>query len=361
MNGRSLAFGALVTMTLVACGEGRESRKSPLMNSVSVSSVDLPFIDESMFGLGQTAESDGTASVVIYNANSVVTIPTPLYRGVKVMNDGQRTLEGTFLPLLVTDDVTAASENLTTTRDFYQSEFNRNSYDNAGAKIIAAVEVQQYHLIPILGMKENAAWMQPFGHFMFGAGGSRLGGFAQALDVVGHEFTHAVISSTSNLEYVGQSGALNEHLADVFGEMIQHAAQPDSEPFLIGETTLRGDFADQARALRDMLNPEEGLSKQPGHMDDIPEAFGTDCVATSSNDNCGVHTLSGIPNRAAAKIIQGLGWEKSHTLFYTVMTERLNEHSDFAEYRNAVVSECTQTLSNADCNKIEAAFASVGL
>ena len=30
----------------------------------------------------------------------------------------------------------------------------------------------------------------------------------------------------------------------VFGEFAQHAFDPSSEPFLIGETTLRGDFAD---------------------------------------------------------------------------------------------------------------------
>jgi Zn-dependent metalloprotease len=41
--------------------------------------------------------------------------------------------------------------------------------------------------------------------------------FTGSLDVVGHELTHGVESFTSNLEYRNQSGALNEHFADVFG------------------------------------------------------------------------------------------------------------------------------------------------
>lgn len=348
----------IATVSLTACGPRSETPKAPLMTTASISLGDLPFMDH--MPMGQNVDANG-GIVQIWNASTVAAIPTPLFRGVRVLADGDKTLQGRFLPLLVTDDATAASDNLIFTRDFYRSEFGRDSYDGQGASIKAAVEVQQFHLLPLLGLKENAAWMQPFDHFIFGSGGNRLGGFAQALDVVAHEFTHAVISYSSNLQYVGQSGALNEHLADVFGEFAQHAADPESEPFLIGETTLRGEFAEQARALRDMLNPESGLSRQPGHMDDIAAEYGDDCQPTSGNDNCGVHILSGIPNRAAALIIQDIGWSKSYQLFYTVMIERLNETSDFAEYRNAVAGECVRTLSARDCDRVEAAFATVGL
>lgn len=355
----SLPLLGLMALGVSACGRTATNNRTSSVNSISVPSVDLPFLDEATFF--ETAEAGTGGSVEIWNASMVATIPTPLYRGVKVLSNGEKSLQASLLPILVTKSVTAASNNLTTTRDFYLTKFQRDSYDGEGAKIKAAVDIQQYHLIPVLGLKENAAWMQPFDHFVFGAGGSKLGGFAEALDVVAHEYTHAVISYTSNLEYVGQSGALNEHLADVFGELVQHAKDPSSEPFLIGETTLRGDFADQARALRDMLNPAAGLSKQPGHMDEIPDQFGLDCEPASNNDNCGVHILSGIPNRAAALIIQDIGWTKSSALFYTVMTERLGQQSDFAEYRNAVVAECARTLTTSDCIEVESAFEAVGL
>lgn len=339
---------AVLPLALAACGAAPQT-------AVVSETSDAPMYWETETLAGERGAVD------VYNAAAVLTIPNPINRGIKVLHDGQPTLSATIAPLLVTKAAKAASANLMATRDYYAATFGRDSYDGQGSVIRAAVDVQRYHLVPILGMKENAAWMEPFKHFVFGAGGAELGGFADAIDVVAHEFTHAVVGATSKLVYEGQSGALNEHLADVFGEIVQHAQHPDSEPFLIGETTLRGPFAEQARALRDMLSPAQGLSKQPGHLRDIPEEFGASCTPTSTNDNCGVHTLSGIPNRAAALTIQAIGWEKAAPLFYVVMTERLHDRSDFADYRAQVVAECDATLSATECAAVEAAFADVGL
>ena len=47
-------------------------------------------------------------------------------------------------------------------------------------------------------------------------------GFASADDVVGHEMTHGVISHNADLFYWGQSGAINESLADIMGEIVDH-------------------------------------------------------------------------------------------------------------------------------------------
>ena len=47
-------------------------------------------------------------------------------------------------------------------------------------------------------------------------------GYAGADDVVGHEITHGVIDRNSDLFYWGQSGAINESLADVMGEIVDH-------------------------------------------------------------------------------------------------------------------------------------------
>jgi Zn-dependent metalloprotease len=47
-------------------------------------------------------------------------------------------------------------------------------------------------------------------------------GYPAADDVVGHEMTHGVIDLYSGLFYWGQSGAINESMADVIGELIDH-------------------------------------------------------------------------------------------------------------------------------------------
>ena len=47
-------------------------------------------------------------------------------------------------------------------------------------------------------------------------------GDAAADDVVGHEMTHGVIERNANLFYWGQSGAINESIADIMGEIVDH-------------------------------------------------------------------------------------------------------------------------------------------
>ena len=62
--------------------------------------------------------------------------------------------------------------------------------------------------------------------------------FTIAIDIIGHELTHAVTQFTANLVYQGQSGALNESMSDVFGSLVkqrnlgQTAAEAD---WIIGE------------------------------------------------------------------------------------------------------------------------------
>jgi len=76
---------------------------------------------------------------------------------------------------------------------------------------------------------------------VFGDGGDFIGNFTAALDVIGHEITHAVTEHTTPLRYWGQSGALNEHVSDTFGIMIkQWKLKQDSASadWLIGEDCL---------------------------------------------------------------------------------------------------------------------------
>ena len=77
---------------------------------------------------------------------------------------------------------------------------------------------------------DNAFWDGT--QLVFGDGdGKVFGRFTKPVDVLGHEFTHAVTQFTANLTYQGQSGALNESVSDVFGVLPQAAAaRPDRRP-----------------------------------------------------------------------------------------------------------------------------------
>lgn len=138
-----------------------------------------------------------------------------------------------------------------------------------------------------------------------------------APDVVGHECTHALIQATCNLVYLDESGAANEHLADLFGNLIFPDANPQS--WLVGEQIPSG-------ALRDMRNP-------------LVRTYQNYAVLQPNNDAGGVHTNSGILNRAAVllcdgelpAIAVGIGRSRLTRLAWDVMLSRLHPWAGFTD------------------------------
>ena len=133
---------------------------------------------------------------------------------------------------------------------------------------------------------------------VFGDGdGEIFNRFTIAVDIMGHELTHGVTEKDAGLVYFGESGALNEHISDVFGALVkqralnQTAAEAD---WLIGA----GLFTESVNgvALRSMEapgtafdDPVLGKDPQPSHMRRY---------VRTNQDNGGVHINSGIPNKA---------------------------------------------------------------
>lgn len=119
-------------------------------------------------------------------------------------------------------------------------------------------------------------------------------------DVVGHELTHGVIEKTSNLMYWYQSGAINESMADVFGEIVdQRNDDPGQtrDDWLLGEDVRGG-------ALRDMRRPTRVVRPGPPRQ---PDRMRSPFYFADRNlvDNGGVHINSGVGNKAAFLIAQG--------------------------------------------------------
>ena len=110
-------------------------------------------------------------------------------------------------------------------------------------------------------------------------------GYASADDVVGHEMTHGVVDHSSEL-FWGQSGAMNESLADIMGEIIDHRyATPGDSPtdWRLGEDLPIGAIRRPARP--DALRPA-GPDDEPFYTKDA-----------QYDDNGGVHTNSGSATR----------------------------------------------------------------
>jgi thermolysin len=113
-----------------------------------------------------------------------------------------------------------------------------------------------------------------------------------ALDIVAHEIGHGVVESTSNLEFEGESGALNEAFCDILGASVefffQSSGRSPRSDYLIAEDVLA------PVAARSFANPA-----QLGQPDHYSQRF------QGTADNGGVHINSGIPNHVFYLAIEG--------------------------------------------------------
>src|SRR5438045_1918371 len=121
--------------------------------------------------------------------------------------------------------------------------------------------------------------------------GALFNRFTIALDVIAHELTHGVTQTEAQLEYRGQSGALNESMSDVFGSLVkqwagnQTARQAD---WLIGAglftPTVKG------AAIRSMKAP--GTAYDDPVLGADPQPADMANYVTTRADNGGVHINS---------------------------------------------------------------------
>lgn len=111
----------------------------------------------------------------------------------------------------VPPEAVSVSSMLGSIYDYYFKEHGRNGLSGFGGNIQAYIRNGDPKWF------NNAYYSQ--GEMVFGLGDNPT---AKCLDVVAHEFTHGVVAySNAKLEYVNQSGALNEAFADIFGEMVE--------------------------------------------------------------------------------------------------------------------------------------------
>ncbi|MBS4175269.1 peptidase M4 family protein [Bacillus sp. FJAT-49736] len=221
--------------------------------------------------------------------------------------------------------------------DYYYSKFKRLSYDNRGADIISTVHYGSNY--------NNAAWIG--NQMIYGDGDGRT--FTQlsgALDVVAHELTHAVTQTTANLAYQAQPGALNESFSDVFGYFL------DPNDWLIGEDVYTPGIPGDA--LRSLSNPTQ--YGQPDHMRNYQNL-----PITQAGDWGGVHTNSGIPNKAAYNTITSIGITKAEQIYYRALTVYLTPNSSFSSARQALVQAAQDLYGSATANSVATAWSQVGV
>lgn len=223
------------------------------------------------------------------------------------------------------------------TYDYYKIKFNRNSYDNQGSQLKSYVN---YWLWSIL---TNASWdgnSMQYGQRFPSSNG------VTAIDVTGHELTHGVTQSSSNLNYNGETGGMNEAMSDIFGKAIQFFARPDDINWQIGN--------EMNWVIRDMSNPN--AFQQPDTYN-----------GTYWKSNADVHVLSGVGNYFFYLLttggngtndlgntfsVKGIGVDKSAAILYRTNTLYLTPTSNYSNWRTACISAATD-LYGATSNEVK--------
>jgi Zn-dependent metalloprotease len=235
----------------------------------------------------------------------------------------------------------------------FSEVFGRSSYDDRGAPVVSTVHYEKAY--------DNAFW--DGNQLVFGDGdGTVFDRFTKPVDVLAHELSHAVTQYTANLTYQGQSGALNESMSDAFGSCLkqrvagQSAADAD---WLIGEGIFLPSV--QGVALRSMKAP--GTAYDDPTLGKDPQAASMDDYVDTADDNGGVHTNSGIPNRAfylAATGIGGTSWDGAGKVWYAALTSGLPADADFATFAAATVTAARAVSAEAEA-AVGAAWSEVGV
>ncbi|MDT0451605.1 M4 family metallopeptidase [Streptomyces hesseae] len=238
--------------------------------------------------------------------------------------------------------VNRANAGLGATFDLYLKVYGRHSIDGAGLPLNATVHYGESY--------DNAFWDGE--QMVFGDGdGDLFLDFTLPVDVIGHELTHGVTQHTANLEYYGQSGALNESISDVFGSLIKQYAlgqTTDQADWLIGEGLLGPDVT--GKALRSMKAP--GTAYDDDKLGKDPQPATMEHFVRTSRDNGGVHINSGIPNHAFYLLATALGghaWERAGNIWYATLTGgQLAQDADFAAFARLTAASARTLYGEGD-------------
>jgi len=255
------------------------------------------------------------------------------------------------------------------TYDYWKAVHGRNSYDNAGAKIKSYVHFDD---TPNTAAGfENAYWN---GSVMtYGDGANTFKPLA-ALDVCGHEIGHAVCSYTANLTYSAESGALNEGFSDCWGASVEKYSVDllgltGKSTWDIGEEIMKA-----GGALRSMSNPNQ--YGQPAYYQG--RYWASTASPSSSNDNGGVHTNSGVLNYwyylvsvgktgtnevGNAYAVTGIGLTDAAKLLYRAESVYLSASANYAAARSATISAANDLFgaTSAQAQAVANAWYAVGV
>jgi Zn-dependent metalloprotease len=240
------------------------------------------------------------------------------------------------------------------TWDYFEQRHGRNGIDDDGKGAVALTHHGEN--------SANASWSDTCKCMSFGDGNATSKAFT-SLDLVGHEMAHGITSATAGLAYWNESGGLNEATSDIFGTLVEFAAQNPADPpdYLVGEKT--------GTPLRSMADPAaDGKSRSCWTPDlgdlDVHYSSG---VANKFffmlAEGSGTSAYGTSPTCGGAPEVTGIGRDAAGAIWYRALTRYLVSNSNYAAARQATLRAATDLhgAGSPQYASVEAAWDAVGV
>ncbi len=180
-----------------------------------------------------------------------------------------------------------------------------------------------------------------------------------AFDVVAHEYSHALIRATADLAAEGESGALDEGLANLLACLIEYAVGKPSPNWTIGEEIFRPSSGPAALAdLEDPARTQQARS--------FAEAVPAEIINLSSTVITGRSLRrfrAGYIGHAGFLISRRLGVEQTSKLVFRAVTMYLHRYAEAEDLADALMASAIDVSAEptAAVAAVQDAFVAVGV
>jgi Zn-dependent metalloprotease len=272
-------------------------------------------------------------------------------------------------PRLTTEGFADAAFVGKKTIDYYKTQLGRNSFDDQGSMLIMRRAYDDDgHL------EEGAYWDGTNKQIHYGNKGDKP---LTSLDVIGHEFTHGVVrSGLADFVGEGESGSLNEAVADMLGTAIKHWAYPSTPDWVIAPYVF-------PNGIRNLKWPKTTIQSRTSlpHPNTYEGEYWQDtngCVANDKNGNCWVHNNSTVAShwfyllseggkgtndhKQTYIIDKGIGIQKAAKLVYQTLFS-LTPYTNYERFAEATVSTAEQMFGKCatETHRVKQAWYAVGV
>lgn len=236
-----------------------------------------------------------------------------------------------------TKDIKTATDNVEKVASYYSKAFDRNGWDNADGRLYVVVNDKISDTIDGDGAYSTINLLSFGSNIDLGK-----------MDLVAHEYTHAVTRAITDLDYAGESGAIVEAYADVFGEIIEASTKKKD----IDWSNERYDLSNPMSSGFPNYYEGENWQKTKDKQNKDGE---------SENDHGNVHSNSAVLSYAAYLMSESISNDNLSQLWYNTLFI-LPVKATFPEFARCMLTTAERLgFSDEEIDAINNAFDEVGI